>query len=233
MEQASVTSAGDQIKSILVVDDHPLFRDALATTLQTALPLRTIRTASTLTGALERLSKDFEPDAIVLDLNLPDVQGVSGLLRLKATTPHTPVIVVSAFGEDKVIAAVMAAGAAGFVRKDASRQMLIDAFKRIWAGDIYTPDGYTPPQHDEAGGAQVDEAAKRLSSLTAQQLRILDLLCEGKLNKQIAYELSIAETTVKAHVTAILRKLGVHTRTQAVLIANEARIPLGAGTGRS
>ena len=76
MEQSSVTCAGDQIKSILVVDDHPLFRDALATTLQTALPLRTIRTASTLTGALERLSKDFEPDAIVLDLNLPDVQGV-------------------------------------------------------------------------------------------------------------------------------------------------------------
>ena len=132
---------------------------------------------------------------------------------------------VSALGDDAVISAVMTGGAAGFIRKDASRETLIDAFRRIWAGDVYTPEGYSPSRQGDGAGEPVERAVQRLSSLTTQQMRILELLCEGKLNKQIAYELSIAETTVKAHVTAILRKLGVHSRTQAVLIANEARLP--------
>ena len=225
MEQPARIGTGDHIRSVLVIDDHPLFRDALAMTLQSALSLSTIRTANTLTAALDRLSRDFEPDAIILDLNLPDVSGVGGLLRLKAAAPRTPVVVVSALGDDAVVAAVMAGGAAGFIRKDASRETLVDAFRRIWAGDVYIPEGYSQPQQSEDGSEPVETVVRRLSGLTTQQARILELLCEGKLNKQIAYDLSIAETTVKAHVTAILRKLGVHSRTQAVLIANEARLP--------
>lgn len=221
MDQA--TRSGDAIRSVLVIDDHPLFRDALALTLQTALSIATVRTAENLTGALQRMSRDFEPDAIILDLNLPDVSGVDGLLRLKAAAPRVPVIVVSALGEDPVISAVMNAGAAGFIRKDATRETLVAAFRKIWAGDVYTPEGYAPPQQSEGDDSCSASAVERLSSLTAQQMRILELLCEGKLNKQIAFELSIAETTVKAHVTAILRKLGAHSRTQAVLIANEAK----------
>lgn len=223
MEQPEKTGGGDPIRSVLVIDDHPLFRDALAMTLRSALSLSTIRTADDLTNGLQRIAKDSEPDAIVLDLNLPDVSGVDGLMRLKAAAPGVPVIVVSALGEDAVISAVMKAGAAGFIRKDASRETIVGAFRQIWNGDVFTPEGYSPPQQNESDGDPTDSAVERISSLTTQQLRILNLLCEGKLNKQIAYELSIAETTVKAHVTAILRKLGAHSRTQAVLIANEAR----------
>jgi len=228
VEQGARIGSDDQICSLLVVDDHPLFRDALAMTLQSALSLNTIRTANTLTGALDRLAAGFEPDAIVLDLNLPDVSGVDGLLRLKAAVPRTPVVVVSALGEDAIVSAVLSAGAAGFIRKDASRETLIDAFRRIYSGDVYTPEGYAPPRaiHD---GEPVEDVVHRLTMLTAQQMRILELLCEGKLNKQIAFELSIAETTVKAHVTAILRKLGVHSRTQAVLVANKAQSPFRMG----
>jgi DNA-binding NarL/FixJ family response regulator len=229
VEQQTRIGTGDQIRSVLVIDDHPLFRDVLVMTLQSALSLSTIRTANTLTSALNRLTRDFDPDAIVLDLNLPDVKGIDGLLRLKAAAPRTPVVVVSALGDDAVISAVMTGGAAGFIRKDASRETLIDAFRRIWAGDVYTPEGYSPSRQGDGAGEPVERAVQRLSSLTTQQMRILELLCEGKLNKQIAYELSIAETTVKAHVTAILRKLGVHSRTQAVLIANEARLPFRSG----
>jgi DNA-binding NarL/FixJ family response regulator len=153
---------------------------------------------------------------------------VDGLLRIKAASPRTPVVVVSAFGENSVIAAAMAAGAAGFIRKDASRDTMVDAFQRICSGDTYTPDGYSAPVQDDSDPeASMEQVAHRIATLTAQQARILELLCEGKLNKQIAYELSIAETTVKAHVTAILRKLKVHSRTQAVLVANKARRPFG------
>ena len=216
--------------SVLIVDDHPLFSEALATTLAAILPFKVLRTAGSLTEALDILASDFTPDAIVLDLYLPDVSGVKGLLRLKATVPLTPVVVVSAFGEDSVIASVMAAGAAGFVCKNATRAELAEAMLRIAAGDIYTPDGYAPPRYDDhvETDVAVDLAIARLSRLTTRQRRILDLVCEGKLNKQIAFELSIVETTVKAHVTAIMRKLGVHTRTQAAVVAKRAQMTFDA-----
>ena len=211
------------IRSILVIDDHPLFCEALAMTLQSVLHLSTIRTANSLTAGLEILTSGMEPDAIVLDLNLPDVSGVDGLVRLKSHVPHTPVVVVSALDSNSVVKAVIAGGAAGFIRKDAPREKLVNAFSKIWAGDIYTPDDYTPGDERSDAEHSIEEVVERLASLTPQQTKILELVCEGKLNKQIAYELSIAETTVKAHITAILRKLGVHSRTQAVLVSKQAQ----------
>jgi DNA-binding NarL/FixJ family response regulator len=206
----------------LIVDDHPLFCEALSMTLRSALEVDQVETAASLAGGLERLSHKPAPDVILLDLKLPDVEGLDGLIRLKRAAAGVPIIVVSSLSDDRVIASAIHAGASGFIPKHSQRAVFVQAFDQIWAGDVYTPEGFVPP--GEHGGA-VDEtdALERLSQLTQQQARILQLVCEGKLNKQIAFDLDIAETTVKAHLTAILRKLNVQSRTQAVLIAQNAR----------
>ena len=213
---------GEGARSILVVDDHPLFCEAISMALRNGLGLETVASVSNLGAALERLHGGLEVDAIVLDLNLPDVTGIDGLVRLKAETPRTPVVVVSGMTDDRIVAQALRAGAAGFVKKDTPGESLVAAFEKVFAGGVVVPPDYTPPPDEDGHGAELDDAIGRLSELTPQQLRILSLVCEGKLNKQIAYDLNIAETTVKAHITAILRKLGVQSRTQAVLIAQRA-----------
>lgn len=202
----------------LVVDDHPLFCDALELTLTTIAAFREVRTCARLGDALDILATD-PPDLVVLDLNLPDVSGLDGLIRLKSVVRDVPVIVVSSMAENQVISAALKAGASGFVPKHSARSIFREALGAVGRGETYFPEGFV-----EAGEAsETSEAVERLSSLTAQQARILQLICQGKLNKQIAFELSIAETTVKAHVTAIMRKLGVQSRTQAVLVAGHAQ----------
>jgi DNA-binding NarL/FixJ family response regulator len=207
---------GRVLVTALVVDDHPLFLDALSMTLKAVAGLARIDTAEGLAAALARLEAGPVPDVVVLDLNLPDVAGLDGLIRLRQTVPEVPVVVVSSMADDRVIGACLAAGAAGFVPKHSRREVFRAAFEAIAAGRTWVPEGYQP-----GAVSRQEEAVQRLSALTRQQARILQLICEGKLNKQIAWELSIAETTVKAHVTAIMRKLGVQSRTQAVLLANE------------
>lgn len=216
---AAVTTERDEM--ILVIDDHPLFCEALQMTLSEAMAQKHVETASALGVALERIRNGLEVDAIVLDLNLPDVAGLDGLTRLRNAAPGVPVIVVSSMAEDRIITAVMHAGAAGFVPKHSPREEFVTAIRAAAQGGTYLPTGYTPPANDTDLDAE-RSAIDRLAELTPQQARILALVCEGFLNKQIAYELSISETTVKAHVTAILRKLGAQSRTQAVRIANSA-----------
>jgi DNA-binding NarL/FixJ family response regulator len=206
-----------EFKSALIVDDHPLFCDALAMTLQAVSGIRQITTAACLQDALELMSGASKPDLVVLDLNLPDVNGLEGLLRLRKIT-LSPVIVVSSMADNSIISSVIHAGASGFVPKHSRRDVFQQAIETLRTGETFIPEGYV--LLDDASEGK-DDAVSRLASLTNQQARILQLICEGKLNKQIAYELSIAETTVKAHVTAIMRKLGVQSRTQAVLIAKE------------
>ena len=207
---------------ILVIDDHPLFCEALQMTLSETLGLPDVTTASTLDAGIDTVApRSRWSDAIVLDLNLPDVAGLDGLTRLRNMAPGVPVVVVSSMSDDRIIAAVMHAGAAGFVPKHAPRAAFVTAISTALQGGHYMPEGYTPPSAATSGGAD-RSVIDRLSDLTPQQARILSLVCEGHLNKQIAYELSITETTVKAHVTAILRKLGAQSRTQAVRIANSA-----------
>ncbi len=211
------------IRTVLVIDDHPLFCEALAMTLQSILDLSEIKTANSLQAGIELINGGYDADAVVLDLNLPDVSGMDGLLRLRSNVPKTPIVVVSALGDSRVITAVLAAGAAGFIKKDAPRNELESAFREIWSGGTYFPDDYIRPVDGGGETEKMEQIVERLSSLTPQQVTILKLVCEGKLNKQIAYDLTIAETTVKAHITAILRKLGVHSRTQAALLAKEAQ----------
>jgi DNA-binding NarL/FixJ family response regulator len=208
--------------SALVVDDHPLFCDALSMTLKAVAGISRIETADRLEAAIARLDRAPMPDVVVLDLNLPDVDGLDGLIRLKSVVGAVPVVVVSSLADNRVVSAALRAGASGFVPKHSHRDVFRAAFEAIRHGAIYFPDGYVPQNDPRAPASQREEAVARLSLLTRQQARILQLICEGKLNKQIAYDLTIAETTVKAHVTAIMRKLGVQSRTQAVLIARGA-----------
>lgn len=202
----------------LVVDDHPLFCDALEMTLRSVAPDWSVVTASTLTDGLARLEEGPRPALVVLDLNLPDATGFDGLIRARQQAGGAPVIVVSSMTDNKIVSAALKAGAAGYVPKHSPRAVFKAALEAIEGGGTYLPDSFVPTEADSA-----DRAVERLSSLTPQQGRILELICDGKLNKQIAYDLSIAETTVKAHVTAIMRKLGVRSRTQAVLVAQDAQ----------
>ncbi|RID93427.1 DNA-binding response regulator [Gemmobacter lutimaris] len=210
------------VNTALIIDDHPLFCDALSITLRAVAGVAQVETVDRLETALARLELSPTPDIVVLDLNLPDVTGLDGLIRLKAAAGTAPVLVVSSLADNRVIAAVFQAGAAGFVPKHARREVFRAAFEAVRAGGIYQPEGYVPPDDEDGPVTSREQALARLALLTRQQAKILQLICEGRLNKQIAYDLSIAETTVKAHVTAIMRKLGVQSRTQAVLIAGEA-----------
>jgi len=204
---------------ILLVEDHPLFSDALALTMSEIFDSPQIQTASNLARSLPYLSPE-PPDFVVLDLNLPDVDGIEGLVRIKKIAPDSKVVVVSSISDNRVTSHVIRAGACGFVPKDSPRQELIRAFQSIAEGNIYTPEDYVAPQDDSVD--HEDQAIlEKLKSLTPQQATILTLICRGKLNKQIAFDLSIAETTVKAHLTAIMRKLGVRNRIQAALLANQ------------
>ncbi|WP_238991829.1 response regulator transcription factor [Gemmobacter caeruleus] len=208
----------DQFARALIIDDHPLFCDALGLTLRMLIGIPTVETAERLDTALKRLELTPAPDVILFDLHLPDVTGVDGLIRLIGAAGGVPVLVVSSLEDPRVIAAALRAGAAGFVPKHARREVFVAAFAALAEGRVYEPEGFVPPESQPE-----DRALERLSELTRQQARILQLLCEGRLNKQIAYDLSITEATVKAHVTAIMRKLRVQSRTQAVLMANAAR----------
>lgn len=210
------------LNSALIIDDHPLFCDALAMTLKAVVGIARIETADRLDAAIARLDAGPMPDVVVLDLNLPDVNGLDGLIRLRQIVGHVPVVVVSSLADNRVIGACLQAGAAGFVPKHARREVFRAAFDAVRLGQQFVPDGYAALATHPLQTNARDTAIARLALLTRQQARILQLICEGKLNKQIAFDLTIAETTVKAHVTAIMRKLGVQSRTQAVLIAGEA-----------
>ena len=177
-------------------------------------------------GTFEEMSKLLdeggEVDLILLDLTMPGVRGFSGLMFLRAQYPSVPVVVVSANDDPSVIRRCMDFGASGFIPKTLGIEQMRDAIKRVLGGGVWTP-----PDVDLTGGADAESAAlmARLATLTPQQVRVLMMLSEGMLNKQIAYELSVSEATVKAHVSAILQKLGVDSRTQAVIAA--AKIEVG------
>lgn len=207
----------------LVVDDHPLFCDALTLTLKSIADFADIQTAGTLDMSLDKVADEDPFDLILLDLNLPDVNGLDGLVRLRTASPKSTILIVSSMADNRMISHALKAGANGFVPKHSQRAVFRKAIEAVRSGQTFVPDGYIDPQGGDMARDAPEEALLRMASLTNQQARILHLICEGKLNKQIAYDLSIAETTVKAHVTAIMRKLGVHSRTQAVLIAQEAR----------
>jgi DNA-binding NarL/FixJ family response regulator len=200
---------------IVIIDDHPLFRDALKLTLQNRLATASIEAAGSLDEAL-RLISAREIDLVLLDLTMPGVQGLSGLLYLRAQFASVPVIVISATEDRAVARNCLAFGAAGYVPKSANVTRINEAIDKVLAGGIFLP-AEMESESDEDHDAEA--LAMKLSTLTPQQVKVLMMLSQGLLNKQIAFELSVSEATVKAHVSAILTKLGVESRTQAVILA--------------
>jgi DNA-binding NarL/FixJ family response regulator len=199
----------------IIADDHPLYRNALKQALEASFPGASVAEAGNLDQAVESLRNSEACDLILLDLKMPGVQGFSGLMYLRAEHPAVPVVIVSASEEPQVIRRALALGASGYVPKSTPMDGMRQAFAAVINGDIWTPPGLATDSAD----AEIADLAKRLATLTPQQLRVLMMLREGLLNKQIAYQLSVSEATVKAHVSAILLKLDVDSRTQAVIAA--------------
>ena len=207
---------------LLIADDHPLYRGALREAVNGLFERIDIAEAGTFNEVTELLEHGNEVDLVLLDLTMPGVRGFSGLMYLRAQYPGVPVIVVSANDDPAAIRHCMEFGASGFIPKTLGVEAMRGAISRILSGGVWTP-----PDVDLSAGADAETAAlmARMATLTPQQVRVLMMLSEGLLNKQIAYQLSVSEATVKAHVSAILQKLGVESRTQAVIAA--AKIEAG------
>ncbi len=202
---------------IVIVDDHPLFRGALAEALGSAIAAADIVETGSLDELVALLARPATIDLILLDLAMPGVQGLSGLLYLRAEHPEIPVVVVSASDDASTIRRAIEFGASGYVPKSQPVDRIRHAVRHVLGGGLWTPPEIEIGQTDAVTGNVV----ARLSTLTPQQIRVLMMLGEGLLNKQIAYRLSVSEATIKAHVSAILQKLGVDSRTQAVIAINK------------
>lgn len=197
---------------IVVADDHPLFRAALRSAVEKAAPGAAIEECASLAEAKAALSQPV--DLLLLDLKLSDSEGMAGLASVRVEHPAVPVVVVSASEEAPVVRHVQGLGAAGFIPKSAALPQMVAAIGAALAGDGWWPD---LPE----GEAEDGELASRVGSLTPSQLRILEGLKAGRLNKQIAFDLGVSEATIKAHLTSVFRKLGVQNRTQAVILAKQ------------
>ncbi|MBH0238621.1 response regulator [Methylobrevis albus] len=201
----------------LIVDDHPLFREALQSVIQRDFPEADIEEAGSIDRAHQMLSSGLAVDLALLDLSMPDTQGFDGLLRLRTAFPRLPLVVVSALEDGRIVREALSYGIAGFIPKSVRREELGRAIGEVMSGSVYVPEGVDASP--EPAGSGRSDLVQKLKSLTPQQIRVLQMLRQGLLNKQIAYELNVGETTVKAHVSEILRKLGVYSRTQAVIEA--------------
>lgn len=200
--------------TIIIADDHPLFRGALRQALAGVGGNIDILEAGDFDAARRAASANPNADLMLLDLTMPGVSGLSGLIAIRAEFASLPVVIVSAHDEPATISRAIELGASGFLSKSAGIDEIREGVEAILAGEIYTPRGYHPGmEHDP----EVAELIQRLQTLTPQQSRVLAMLGEGLLNKQIAYELGVSEATIKAHVSAILQKLDVDSRTQAVI----------------
>lgn len=207
---------------LVIADDHPLFRGALREAVTGLLGGADISEAGTFDQVVDLLERSAEVDLVLLDLRMPGTRGFSGLMYLRAQFPGVPVVVVSANDDPAAIRRCMEFGASGFIPKTLGVEAMRAAISRILGGGVWTP-----PDIDLRAGSDKETAAllTRMATLTPQQVRVLMMLSEGLLNKQIAYQLGVSEATVKAHVSAILQKLGVESRTQAVIAA--AKIEAG------
>jgi DNA-binding NarL/FixJ family response regulator len=217
MDHATETVATSDVRSILIVDDHPLYRDALESALDLMFTGADIRKSNTLGGALKAIETGFDPDLVMFDLKLPDVSGISGFCKLRAMVPDARILVISSLASVELVQSLMRQGASGFLPKDASAKKLKSVLEKIMAGETYVPEDFRV-QDGRSGRETTEHLHPVLQDLTPQQQRIMKLICTGKPNKQIAYELSLAEATVKAHITALLRRLGARNRTQAVVM---------------
>ena len=209
------------MSTILIADDHPLFREALRGAVQRILPDASLCEADSVDALYGLVEANPDADLLLMDLNMPGAHGFSALVHLRALHPQLPVVVVSAREEPAVMRRALDHGALGFIPKSADSETI-----GIAVGQVLDGERWAPAAAASAPAMDRDEeaVARRLRELTPQQFRVLQMLGEGRLNKQIAWDLGVSEATIKAHVTAVLRKLGVNNRTQAVLMAGKLAV---------
>ncbi len=212
---------------ILIADDHPLFREAITNVIQTGFPEAETLETEDLETALSLAQTHDDLDLVLLDLNMPGMNGLNGLISLRNEAPTIPVVIVSAEDDKQIVLQAITCGAVGFISKSSPRAQMTEALEQILQGNVYLPSDIIRQSDQDSNrrnrrnSEHPQIAPELLSSLTRRQLLVLERMAKGESNKQIAYNLHIAETTVKAHVSAILRKLGVHNRVQAILSASD------------
>ena len=203
---------------VLIADDHPLFRDALQRAVVAAVPDATVHAADSVPALFALIESLPEADLLLMDLHMPGARGFSALAHIRGQYPGLPTIVVSGHEEAQIARRAIAHGASAYIPKSAAVDTIVEAVRSVLDGDVWLPPqlviGQAELKPDEA------DMAARVASLTPQQFRVLSMIAEGLLNKQIAYDLGVSEATVKAHMTAIMRKLGVSNRTQVALAAS-------------
>jgi len=210
------------MSQFLIADDHPLFREALKGALSAKFAGLEVFESADFDSTLQVLSEQEDLDILLLDLHMPGNGDLYGLIRIREDYPSLPIAVVSGSEDVNIVSKVMGYGAMGFIPKSSSSDDIANAINQILEGDTWLPTELKSKVAEIEGADR--EIAAQVASLTTQQYRVLQYLHEGLLNKQIAYELHISEATVKAHITAIFRKLGVYNRTQAVLIAAKLQL---------
>lgn len=212
----------ESVERVLIADDHPLVRDGLRTVISVAFGGCDLFEASSIAEAVEIVDREGDFDLVLLDLHMPDAIGFDGLQTMRERFPSVPVVIVSGAADRAMVRGALAAGAAGFIPKSLKRSAIVAALHAVLAGEVYAPDDFAEPD-----ALEIEETGirARIDTLTPQQKVVLGLVVAGKLNKQIAFDLDVSMTTVKAHVSAILAKLNVYSRTQAVILANKVRFP--------
>jgi DNA-binding NarL/FixJ family response regulator len=207
-------------RAVLIADDHPLFRDALKLAVAQAVPGAQIIEADSVHSLFTALESHPDPELLLLDLNMPGAQGFNALVQARAHFPAVPIVVISAREDRHIMHRALGHGAAAFVPKSASIDLIVGALRAVLTGDTWLPPSASQDNPGSLDASEA-EATSRLAALTPQQFRVLSMLSAGLLNKQIAAELGVSEATVKAHVSAVMQKLGVSNRTQAVLLAQK------------
>lgn len=206
------------LNELLIADDHPLFREALRGLIAKLYPNAAIYETDSISSLYTLVEDRPNADLLLLDLNMPGAAGYNALVHLRSQHPLLPVVIVSAHEDPTLIRRAIDHGAMGFIPKSVDAKQLSTALQEILMGNTWIPESalQVPPISQEE-----KQAADLIKELTPQQLRVLQMVSTGQLNKQIAHELDVSEATIKTHMTAILRKLGATNRTQAVLIANQ------------
>ena len=221
--QPDNNNGGQAMYKILVADDHPLFREAICSVIAEGFPGTELLETPDLDSALEIAREQDDLDLILLDLNMPGMNGLNGLITLRNEAPSIPVVIVSAEEDKQIVLQAITYGAVGFITKSSPRAQMTEAIEQTMNGNVYLPSDIiranrtsSRRHHEEA-----HLSPELLYALTRKQLLVLERMTKGESNKQIAYNLEIAETTVKAQDSAILRKLNVHNRVQAILSASD------------
>lgn len=214
---------------VIIADDHPLFREALCHAVAQCLPDAMTMTADSLSSLQEVVEAYPDADLLLLDLHMPGVQGFSALVHLRGRYETMPIVIVSGSEDAKTMRGALSLGASGYIPKSSSIGTIRTAIEQVLSGDVWVPEGFNVEGDRLAlGDPRIVEA---VASLTAHQFRVLQMVSEGLMNKQIAYQLNVSEATIKAHLTAIFRKLGVNNRTQAVVALAQLDVESPAATG--